>query len=162
MNPAPTSRKIAPHNVTVLVEGESGTGKELFARAIHAESRRGGPFGEVNCGARPEGLVESLLFGHARGAFSGAVRPHAGHFEAAGGGTLFLDEIGEPFDLLGNGLELPALVADLARHYLARALDEANGNKTRAAELIGLPSYQTLTNWMKRYDVTLPDRARRR
>ena len=72
----------------------------------------------------------------------------------------------EPSDLLGrplgNGLELPALVADLARHYLARALDEANGNKTRAAELIGLPSYQTLTNWMKRYDVTLPDRARRR
>ena len=57
---------------------------------------------------------------------------------------------------LGSGLELPKLVAELARHYLARALAEANGNKTRAAELIGLPSYQTLTNWAKRYDVRLP------
>ena len=313
------ARRVAPHDVTVLIEGESGTGKELFARAIHAESRRRrGPFEEVNCGALPEGLVESLLFGHMRGAFSGAVRPHVGHFEAAGGGTLFLDEIGElplpaqvkilralqektvrrlgsdktiavdvriiaatnrdlraevtagrfredlyyrlatgvirlpplrerqgdltPLidhlfaaanrkfadqpgveqktlspsarnllfrhawpgnvrelqatidrlvlwapnatvgaedvgeellrtvreeraNLLGrpldNGLELPTLVADLARHYLERALSEADGNKTRAAELIGLPSYQTLTNWMKRYDVTLPGTARR-
>ena len=260
-----------------------------------------------------------LLFGHTRGAFSGAVRPHAGHFEAGGGGTLFLDEIGElplpaqvkllralqektvrrlgsdksiavdvriiaatnrdlraevaagrfredlyyriatgivrlpplrerqgdltplidhflaaanrkfadqpgveqktlspparnlllrhpwpgnvrelqatidrlalwapgaavtaddvreellrtvqdePADLLGrplgNGLEISTLVADLARHYLGRALAEAEGNKTRAAELVGLPSYQTLTNWMKRYDVTLPGRTRRR
>ena len=314
------ARRIAPHDVTVLIEGESGTGKELFARAIHAESRRArGPFEEVNCGALPEGLVESLLFGHTRGAFSGAVRPHAGHFEAAGGGTLFLDEIGElplaaqvkilralqektvrrlgadrpvavdvrviaatnrdlqaevaagrfredlyyrlatgvirlpplrerqgdltplidrflaaanhkfadqpgveqkdlsprarnlllrhdwpgnvrelqatidrlvlwapaatvtdndvqgellrtfrdgSSDLLGrplgDDLKLPNLVAELARHYLGRALTEAEGNKTRAAELIGLPSYQTLTNWMKRYDVTLPDTARRR
>ena len=313
------ARRIAPHDVTVLVEGESGTGKELFARAIHAGSRRrGGPFEEVDCGALPEGLVESLLFGHARGAFSGAVRSRAGHFEAAAGGTLFLDEIGElpppaqvkmlralqektvrrlgsdrptpvdvrvvaatnrdlraevaagrfredlyyrlatgvirlpplrerpgdltplidhflaaanrkfadqpgveqktlsasarnlllrhawpgnvrelqatldrlvlwtpqaavtaedvreellrtvrdaPADLLGRplggGLALPSLVADLASHYLERALDEAGGNRTRAAELIGLPSYQTFTNWMKRYGVALPNRARR-
>ena len=305
------ARRVAPHDVTVLIEGESGTGKELFARAIHAESRRRrGRFEEVNCGALPEGLVESLLFGHERGAFSGADRARAGHFEAAEGGTLFLDEIGElplnaqvkllralqdntirrlgadkpiavdvrivaatnrdlqaeveagrfredlfyrlatgiirlpplrerPGDLtpliehflaaanrkfadqpavvqktlspqarnlllrhswpgnvrelqatidrlvlwsfdavvtaddvreellktarretadllhrpLGNGLDLPELMADLARHYVQRALTEADGNKTRAAELIGLPSYQTLTNWMRRYEV---------
>lgn len=314
------ARRVAPHDVTVLVEGESGTGKELFARAIHAESRRRrGPFEEVNCGALPEGLVESLLFGHERGAFSGADRARAGHFEAAGGGTLFLDEVGElplgaqvkllrvlqertvrrlgsgkpvpvdvrvvaatnrdlraevdagrfredlyyrlatgiirlpplrqrPGDLtplidhflaaanrkfadqpgvqqktlspparnlllrhpwpgnvrelqatidrlvlwspdtavsaddvreellaavranaaeligrpLGNGLRLPDLMAELARHYLQRALAEADGNKTRAAELVGLPSYQTLTNWMNRYDVPSPPAAGRR
>ena len=63
---------------------------------------------------------------------------------------------------LGDGLALSSLVADLARHYLERALADAEGNKTRAAELIGLPSYQTLTNWMKGYDVVLPDRARHR
>ena len=313
------ARRVAPHDVTVLIEGASGTGKELFARAIHAESRRGqGPFEDVNCGALPEGLVESLLFGYERGAFSGAARARAGHFEAAAGGTLFLDEIGDlpldaqvkllrtlqektvrrlgadravavdvrviaatnrdlasavaagrfredlyyrlatgvirlpplrerpgdltplidhflaaanrkfadqpdveqkilspkarnlllrhpwpgnvrelqatmdrlvlwtphavieaedvseellrtatdtPADLLGRplggGLDLPALMADLARHYLERALDEAGGNKTRAAELIGLPSYQTLTNWMRRYGVTQRGENRR-
>ena len=314
------ARRVAPHDVTVLIEGESGTGKELFARAIHAESRRRrGPFEEINCGALPEGLVESLLFGHERGAFSGADRARAGHFEAASGGTIFLDEIGElplnaqvkllralqqktvrrlgsdkpipvdvrviaatnrdlhaevdagrfredlyyrlatgvirlpplrerPGDLtplidhcltaanrkfadqpaveqktlspqarnlllrhpwpgnvrelqatidrlvlwaphpivaaddvrgellktvrsdsadllgrpLGNGLDLPDLMAELARHYLERALAEADGNKTRGADLIGLPSYQTLTNWMTRYDVSLPAAVRRR
>ena len=94
------ARRVAPHDVTVLIEGASGTGKELLARAIHAESRRArGRFEDVNCGALPEGLVESLLFGHERGAFSGAFRARAGHFEAADGGTLFLDEIGElPLD----------------------------------------------------------------
>ena len=305
------ARRVAPHDVTVLIEGESGSGKELFARAIHAQSRRGrGPFEEVNCGALPDGLVESLLFGHERGAFSGADRTRVGHFESAGGGTLFLDEIGElppaaqvkilralqerrvrrlggdrPIDVdvriiaatnrdlraevtagrfredlyyrlatgvihvpplrdrhgdlmllidhflaaanrkfadqpaatghkvlspkarnllvqhpwpgnvrelqatidrlvlwsagpvitdadarhelrsaarpadaqllnrpLGHGLNLPQLQGELARHYLQRALAETNGNKTQAAELLGLASYQTLTNWLKRYN----------
>ncbi len=306
------ARRVAPHDTTVLIEGESGTGKELFARAIHAQSRRAsGPFVDVNCGALPEGLVESLLFGHEKGAFSGAAHVHKGHFESADGGTLFLDELGElpldaqakilralqekairrvgsqktitvdvrviaatnrdlrtevaaksfredlyyrlavgvirlpplrerqgdltpliehfladanrkfsdqpgfeakilspsgknlllrqawpgnvrelqatmdrlvlwtagprvgvedvreellqpiqgaPTDLLarplGDELQLPGLVAELARHYLERALQDAEGNKTKAAKLVGLSSYQTFTNWMERYRVT--------
>lgn len=314
------ARRVAPHDTTVLIEGESGTGKELFARAIHAESRRSsGPFEDVNCGALPDGLVESLLFGHEKGSFSGATRGHIGHFEAAAGGTLFLDELGElpldsqakilralqektirriggdktiavdvrviaatnrdlraevaagrfredlyyrlasgvirlpplrerqgdltplldhfladanhkfadqpgfeqkvlsppaknlllrhtwpgnvrelqatmdrlvlwtpgarvgvedvreellqpiqgkPTDLLGRPLgeelQLPDLMAELARHYLERALEEAEGNKTRAAERVGLSSYQTFTNWMERYGVKPPKKARNR
>ncbi|MBK9171427.1 MAG: sigma-54-dependent Fis family transcriptional regulator [Chloracidobacterium sp.] len=88
--------KIADTNTTVLIQGESGTGKELVARALHFNSRRAGhPFLAVNCGAIPEDLLESELFGHSKGAFTGAVNDKAGLFRAASGGTVFLDEIAE-------------------------------------------------------------------
>jgi len=88
--------KVAPTRTTVLVIGESGTGKEVVARAIHARSDRAAqPFVAINCGAIPEGLIESEFFGHERGSFTGASEAKAGLFEVAGSGTLFLDEVGE-------------------------------------------------------------------
>ncbi len=90
------AEKAAASNIAVLVEGESGTGKELIARAIHGSgARRAKPFVAVNCGALPENLVESILFGHEKGAFTGATEKHTGKFVEADGGTLFLDEVGE-------------------------------------------------------------------
>ena len=98
--------RIAKVDSTVLVTGESGTGKERIARLVHARSARAaGPFIAVNCGAITETLLESELFGHARGAFTGAVQERAGLFEAAGGGTILLDEIGE----LSTGMQVKLL-----------------------------------------------------
>src|SRR3954466_2800760 len=104
-------KKVAPMDVSVVVTGETGTGKELVARALHDESpRRKGPFVVLDCGSIPENLIESELFGHEKGAFTGATSSREGAFERADSGTIFLDEIGElridmqprPLRVLGN------------------------------------------------------------
>jgi len=96
LNVAEQCEMIAPHDVPVLLQGETGTGKELFARLLHRLSHvSDGPFVSVNCGALPEKLVESTLFGHRKGSFTGAIANQTGRFSEADGGTLFLDEIGE-------------------------------------------------------------------
>lgn len=119
--------QFAPTDVPVLILGETGTGKELVARAVHQKSRRAtGPFVAINCGALPDTLLESELFGHCRGAFTGADRETAGLFEQANGGTLFLDEIGETS---------PALQVKLLRAIETGELRPVGGTTVRHVDV---------------------------
>ena len=119
--------RVARSDSTVMVYGESGTGKELVARAIHARStRREGPFIPVNCGALPEGLLDSELFGHERGAFTGAEKQRRGRFELADGGTLFLDEITTITE---------ATQVHLLRVLQERALERVGGEETISVDV---------------------------
>lgn len=112
--------QVASSMATVLITGESGTGKEVVARQIHESSGRSGPFVAVNCGAIPENLLESELFGHERGAFTGAASARAGRFEQAKGGTFFLDEIGD----------MPTMMqVKLLRVLEERVIERVGGNK---------------------------------
>jgi two-component system response regulator PilR (NtrC family) len=119
--------RVADTKTNVLISGESGTGKELVARAIHESSeRRERPFVAVNCAAIPENLLESELFGHVKGSFTGAVQNKAGLFEVADGGTLFLDEVGE----------LPApLQVKLLRSIQEKKIRRVGGTSDRAVDL---------------------------
>jgi two-component system response regulator FlrC len=121
------ARQVAKSHASILIQGESGTGKELLARYIHGHSRRSsGPFVAVNCAALPEGLLESELFGHERGAFTGAVGSKAGKFELAHAGTLLLDEISE----------MPlSLQAKLLRVLQEREVDRLGGKKPLAIDI---------------------------
>jgi len=113
---------VSQTDTTVLIHGESGTGKELVANAIHLQSpRKNGPFIKVNCSALPETLLETELFGHERGAFTGAIRQRKGRFELANGGTLFLDEVGEIS---------PTVQVKLLRVLQERQFERVGGNET--------------------------------
>ena len=115
-------RRVAQTDATVLIQGENGTGKELVARALHKNSsRKDGPFIKLNCAALPENLVESELFGHEKGSFTGATNKREGRFELAHGGTIFLDEISE--------MSLP-LQSKLLRVLQEREFERVGGNRT--------------------------------
>jgi len=122
-----TTEKVSGTDSSILIYGESGTGKELVARAIHRQSRRhNGPFVRVNCGSLPHELVESELFGHEKGAFTGAVRQKKGKFELAAGGTIFLDEVGDlPLDTQVN----------LLRVLQEKEFDRVGGERTLMADV---------------------------
>ena len=119
--------RVAPRDTTVLLLGESGTGKEVLARLLHEQSPRNqGPFVAVNCAALTESLLESELFGHEKGAFTGAISRHEGRFEQADGGTLFLDEVGETS---------PALQAKLLRVLQEKTFERVGGTRELNADV---------------------------
>ncbi len=134
--------RVAPTNANVMIMGESGTGKELVASALHSRSeRRDHPFVPINCAAIPETLMESELFGHVRGAFTGAVQQKKGLFEQAHRGTLFLDEVGE----LPHGMQ-----SKLLRAIQERSFRRIGGNEDIAVDVrILCASKQNLEEWMK-------------
>lgn len=136
------ARQVAPSRATVLITGESGTGKEMFARYLHAMSKRArGPFVAVNCAALPEHLLESELFGHEKGAFTGAIARKLGRFELASGGTLLLDEISE-MDL--------ALQAKLLRVLQEGEIDRVGGSETVRVDVRVLATTnRDLEDWVK-------------
>ncbi len=136
------ARQVAPSKATVLITGESGTGKEMFARYLHAHSKRAnGPFVAVNCAALPEHLLESELFGHEKGAFTGAIARKLGRFELASGGTILLDEISE-MDL--------ALQAKLLRVLQEGEIDRVGGAETVSVDVRVLATTnRDLEDWVK-------------
>jgi transcriptional regulator with GAF, ATPase, and Fis domain len=122
-----SARRVAASSATVLIHGETGTGKELIARVIHAHSNRAnGAFVAINCGALSESLLESELFGHVKGAFTGAIADRKGRFEAANGGTIFLDEIGEVS---------PAMQVRLLRVLQEMEVERVGDTKTRKLDV---------------------------
>lgn len=135
------ARQVAPSKATVLISGESGTGKEMFSRHLHAMSRRSGPFIAVNCAALPEHLLESELFGHEKGAFTGAIARKLGKFELADGGTILLDEISE-MDL--------ALQAKLLRVLQEGEVDRVGGTETVKVDVRVLATTnRDLEDWVR-------------